>query len=61
MQCPACGHLVIPVQVTGHLQCPHCNSVIEGCCEGETQEVTAESDPDTLGALGLPPEPLRHL
>lgn len=54
--CPACHHLVIPVKVTGHVQCPYCHTAIEGCCEGETQGVAAESDPDTLGEMGPMPD-----
>lgn len=47
VQCPSCLYLVRPVRVAGHAQCPRCTTVMESCCEGETQQITAESEKET--------------
>jgi uncharacterized CHY-type Zn-finger protein len=43
-QCQRCRHIVVPVDVAGHTQCPYCQSVIDECCSGETIGLRAESE-----------------
>lgn len=44
LPCPACGLLTEnTIRVAGHEQCPHCRTVIESCCSGESISISAES------------------
>lgn len=43
MQCQRCGHLMVPVTVAGHTQCPYCHQVVDECCSGETVGIQEET------------------
>ena len=38
IQCHWCNNEVLPIDVHGHLQCPHCKTNIDPCCSGEVTE-----------------------
>ena len=36
--CPWCNHLIQPIDVHGHSQCPYCKINIDPCCSGENRQ-----------------------
>ncbi len=47
IHCQWCNNSVLPIEVHGHSQCPHCKINIDPCCSGET---TADYDENLLNS-----------
>ena len=38
VHCQWCNNSVLPIEVHGHSQCPHCKINIDPCCSGENSQ-----------------------